>query len=219
MRFPKVALRVVAEAAVAVALLFALACHKERYASMAERAEPQRYFRASRGILEGRGYGGGLGGGDRLDQQVSANLLATDGDAPPLAAPASRKIVRNGSLQLVVGDVGQASGKIRDIVNGLGGYVEKSSQTNVGGRSATLTARVPAASLDQAMSQIEKVAVSVDQESVEARDITREYIDLDARFAECAGGGGAVPRDSQASRDDQGHARRCGETEQCPRAN
>ena len=32
------------------------------------------------------------------------------------------------------------------------------------------------------MSQIKSVAVSVDREDVEAHDVTREYIDLDARL-------------------------------------
>jgi len=178
MRSPKVALRVVAAAAVAVALLFVLACQYKRAADISRAtglAEPDALY-------AGRGLPSRLSG-DRLDKQMDvAFFAAAEALAPPQAAPLRRKMVRNGSLDLVVGDVGQASGKIRDIVNGLGGYVEKSSQSNVGGHSATLTVRVPAASLDQAMSQIEKVAVHVDQESVEARDVTREYVDLDARL-------------------------------------
>lgn len=133
-------------------------------------------------LYAGRGLPSRLSA-DRLDKQMDVAFLgAAEALAPPQAAPLSRKMVRNGSLEMIVADVAQASGKIRGIVDGLGGYVEKSSQTNVGGRSATLTVRVPAASLDQAMSQIEKVALHVDQESVEARDVTREYIDLDARL-------------------------------------
>ena len=185
MRSPKVVLQVAATAAVAVAVLSALACQYKRAADISratDLAGPMAYLGSSRGIR------GGGGGGGRLNKVAFSNEVAFSGMAsqmtglPELAAPANRKIERNGSLDLVVGDVGQASGKIRDIVNGLGGYVEKSSQMNVGSRSATLTVRVPAASLDQAMSQIEKVALQVDQESVEARDVTREYIDLDARL-------------------------------------
>jgi hypothetical protein len=48
-----------------------------------------------------------------------------------------RKIIRNGSLELTVADVNQATTKIRAIVEGLGGFIEKSSQTNVGGHTAT----------------------------------------------------------------------------------
>jgi hypothetical protein len=98
------------------------------------------------------------------------------------AAPANRKIVRNGSLELLVSDVGQVAGKVRVIAEGLKGFVEKSTQTNIGGNSAAITLRVPAANLDQAIAEIEHLALSVDRENVEARDVTRDYIDLDARL-------------------------------------
>jgi hypothetical protein len=45
-----------------------------------------------------------------------------------------------------------------------------------------VTVRVPAVRLDQVISQIKNLATSVDRESVEVRDVTREYIDLDARL-------------------------------------
>jgi len=98
------------------------------------------------------------------------------------SATAPRKIIRNGSLEVTVADVDRASAQIRSIVEGLGGFVEKSSQTNVGGHTATVTARVPAESLDRAIAQVKSVASSVDREGIDARDVTREYVDLDARL-------------------------------------
>ena len=65
---------------------------------------------------------------------------ASSGDADSLTG---RKIVRNGSLEMLVNDVGQSITKIGSIVGGAGGYVEKSTQTNSGGHSANLTGRVP----------------------------------------------------------------------------
>ncbi len=94
----------------------------------------------------------------------------------------SRKIIRNGSLDLLVNDVGQSIDKIGSIVKGGGGFVEKSTQANSGGHSASLTVRIPAGRLDQVISQIKGLATTVDRESVEVRDVTREYIDLDARL-------------------------------------
>ncbi len=94
----------------------------------------------------------------------------------------TRKIVRNGALELLVSDVGQAAGKVRAIAEGMGGFVEKSTQTNVGGHTAVITVRVPADRLDKAISEIEHLASSVDRENVEARDVTRDYVDLDARL-------------------------------------
>jgi hypothetical protein len=107
------------------------------------------------------------------------NALASSGEPDALAA---RKIIRNGSLELLVNDVGQSIAKIGSIVIGVGGFVEKSTQTNSGGHSAAMTVRVPAARLDQVITQIKGLATTVDRETVEVRDVTREYIDLDARL-------------------------------------
>ncbi len=103
----------------------------------------------------------------------------TSGQSESLDA---RKIIRNGSLELLVNDVGQAIAKIGSVATGLGGFVEKSTQTNSGGHSASITVRVPSARLDQAITQIKGLATTVDRESTEDRDVTREYIDLDARL-------------------------------------
>jgi hypothetical protein len=94
----------------------------------------------------------------------------------------ARKIVRNGALDLLVNDVAQSVTKIGSIVTGAGGYVEKATQTNSGGHPANMTVRVPAASLDKVIADIKHLAANVDRESVEGRDVTREYIDLDARL-------------------------------------
>ena len=94
----------------------------------------------------------------------------------------ARKIIRNGSLDLLVNDIGQSIENIGSIVKSAGGYVEKSTQSNSGSHSASVTVRVPASRLDQTIAQVKALAISVDREGVQARDVTREYIDLDARL-------------------------------------
>jgi hypothetical protein len=125
-----------------------------------------------------QGGGGGSGGYDQAPASVST-ALASAGQSDSLDA---RKIIRNGSLDLLVNDVSQSIEKIGSITTGVGGFVEKSTQTNSGGHSASVTVRVPAARLDPVIAQIKALATTVDRESVEARDVTREYIDLDARL-------------------------------------
>jgi uncharacterized protein DUF4349 len=126
--------------------------------------------------------GGGGGGVYRAESQIrlpESVALASNGAPDALD---TRKFVRNGSLDLLVNDVGQSTTKIGSIVTGVGGFLEKSTQTNSGGHSASVTVRVPAARLDPVIVQIKALATTVDRESVEARDVTREYIDLDARL-------------------------------------
>lgn len=171
MAFSRVAPRTALAAAMAVLLLPSLACQYKHPASpsVGRIAESSRYFGGAR-------PGGGLG--DTQDTKAMLRLVAAQTET----TTANRKIVRNGSLYLVVAEVGQASGKIRAVVDSLGGFVEKSTETNVGGHTAVITVRVPAERLDDAMSQIKSMAVSVDREELEARDVTRDYIDLDARL-------------------------------------
>ena len=124
-----------------------------------------------------RNRGGGGGGGLSVDAALNAPASPGQSDAPAI-----HKVIRNGSLDLLVSDVGQSIDKIGSLVTNVGGFVEKSTQTNSGGHSATVTLRVPAARLDQVITQIKGLATAVDRESVEVRDVTREYIDLDARL-------------------------------------
>jgi Domain of unknown function (DUF4349) len=119
-------------------------------------------------------------GGDKLRSGLKLEGVASPKQAEIVTG--NRKIVRNGSLELLVGDVGQALGKIRAIVEGMGGFVEKSTQSNTGSHTAGMTVRVPANRLDQAISEIKNLAMNVEQENIEARDVTRDYIDLDARL-------------------------------------
>ncbi len=123
---------------------------------------------------------GGGGGGDFDKAPASVSVALADSGQSDI--PDTRKIIRNGSLDLLVNDVGQSIAKIGSIVTGTGGFVEKSTQTNSGSHSASVTVRVPAARLDQVITQIKGLATNVDRESVEVRDVTREYIDLDARL-------------------------------------
>jgi uncharacterized protein DUF4349 len=169
MRFRFVISRSVLAAGVTASLLLSLACEKRAALMVRGRdsSASSAYFRVA--------SPGGGGGGDRQ------HLVAEQTEAAP-AAPAGRKIVRNGSLELLVADVGQTASKIRAIVDDMGGFVEKSAQTNTGGHTAVITARVPAGSLDRLMAEVKKLALTIDRENVEARDVTRDYVDLDARL-------------------------------------
>jgi hypothetical protein len=129
-----------------------------------------------RSVLQKSGGGGYRYFGSAPASPVNV-ALASSGQSDNLVI---RKIIR--TLDLLVNDVGQSISKIGSIVIGVGGFVEKSTQTNSGGQSATMTVRVPPARLDQAMSELKGLATNVDRESTEVHDVTREYVDLDARL-------------------------------------
>jgi hypothetical protein len=77
----------------------------------------------------------------------------TSGGTPKGALAASladRKIVKTGDISIQVPNVPSAVGKVRALALELGGYVAD-SQSGTLDQSATLTLRVPAARLDDAL--------------------------------------------------------------------
>jgi hypothetical protein len=139
-------------------------------------------------FFENRARRGGGGDRDRLStDSVGAMMVANAGAAfadYQVTAPAAqdRKIIRNGSLDLLVNDVSATVDKVRTSVEAVGGYVEKAEQRHTGSTSASMIVRVPVAHLDEAMVKIKAMATRVDADTVEAKDVTREFIDLDARL-------------------------------------
>lgn len=127
-------------------------------------------------------YAGG-GGGGVSGLSVVAGLADSLGSLDqPVEAATDRKIIRNASLSLIVNDVSESTQKITSVASAAGGFIEKATQTNTAGHSASITVRVPAQKLDQVMAEVKRLAASVENESVEVRDVTREYIDVDAHL-------------------------------------
>jgi hypothetical protein len=105
---------------------------------------------------------------------------STLGGAPPNAA-SDRKIVRSGALGMMVQHPGEMAEKIRLLAEAQGGFLVSSDVS--GGENATsgsLTICVPAARFEQAWAEIHKLGLRVDNEKIEAQDVTRQYVDQDA---------------------------------------
>lgn len=119
-------------------------------------------------------------------QQVALSA-SLESPAPP-PAPTSealnfeRKMVRTSSLEMTVASPLEAAEKIRALTANLGGYIESSEVNAQDSPSATMTIRVPAAKLDAAKAQLRGLAVRIDSEKTEAQDVTKQYVDMDARL-------------------------------------
>ncbi|MEE9202900.1 MAG: DUF4349 domain-containing protein [Dehalococcoidia bacterium] len=108
---------------------------------------------------------------------------ATEGFAvrDAVSQPAEeRLIVRTASLSLVVDDLGDTLGQIEALAGQLEGYVVSSSRHE--DKSASISIRVPAEQFPQAMSEMRGMAVRVENESTQSRDVTEEYVDLESRL-------------------------------------
>lgn len=99
------------------------------------------------------------------------------------SATADRKIVRTGALELTVESPADAADQIRRMAETMGGYLETAQ---IGGTTevptADVTVRVPAARFEDAKAQIRKLAARVESEKTDAREVTRQYVDMEARL-------------------------------------
>jgi hypothetical protein len=109
--------------------------------------------------------------------------LAAEGFAvrDAVSQPAEeRLIVRTASLSLVVDDLSDTLGQIEALAGQLEGYVVSSFRHE--DKSASISIRVPAGQFSQVMSELRGMAVRVEQESSQARDVTEEFVDLESRL-------------------------------------
>jgi len=107
--------------------------------------------------------GGGGGGG------VLTSIAEADGP----------KIVRTAELHLLVADCGATLKKIEGLAAAENGMVQASTLED---NSASITLRVPAAELDDVRAKLRNFATRVTQDSVGASDVTRQYVDSEARL-------------------------------------
>lgn len=106
-------------------------------------------------------------------EEVASAAGSTDGPA------VERLIIRNASLSVVVPDTEEAVDEIQDLVEDLDGYVVSSRlEQYQEGWEASMTLRIPAESLDQALERVRELATEVRREQVTGEDVTEDYVDL-----------------------------------------
>jgi len=118
---------------------------------------------------------------------AGGNAVQDDSKAgvTPAAAADDRSVIVTGSLYITVKDPLEAADKAVGIVQGAGGRIdarnENAPQASDGG-SATLTLRIPGNKLDKVVDDLRALG-TVDQFTTQARDVTTEVTDLDAKIS------------------------------------
>lgn len=133
---------------------------------------------------------GGCSGGEPEFAGSEAAMRVAAAPAPPPQGVAelppaleARKLIRTVQLRLIVADTDDAEQRAERIAAELGGYVgDTSAWRDEGVMHRRLTLRVPAESLDAAVAALQALAVRVESESQSVRDVTAEYVDVDARL-------------------------------------
>ena len=110
-----------------------------------------------------------------------------EGDRETTSVPGGgtveRKIVRTGQITLEVEDIANALDDVATLASQLGGYVVSSHKyVHEGKTSGSIAIRIPVNRFDEAFDKLRDLGISVPYENTQARDVTEEYVDLEARL-------------------------------------
>lgn len=122
----------------------------------------------------------------------ASESLAPQAPGSGQAAATERMVIRTASMKVSVADPAQSMQAVQVLANTLGGYVVTSEVGNTSDSAgviyttSSITIRVPAEKLDEAMAQIRTMAADaktgVISESVSGQDVTSEYVDSESRL-------------------------------------
>lgn len=123
------------------------------------------------------GVMGGVPGGIQL-RSIRAAL-----DMPTSHELADHKLVRTSSIDLLVKRPAESAERICSLTESVGGSLVR-SQTNGAqdATSASLVIRVPAAHFAEVSAEIRKLGMRVQNEQMEAEDVTTRYVDQQAHL-------------------------------------
>lgn len=104
--------------------------------------------------------------------------------AGPIGGDIEQKIIRNGSIELVVDSIADTLTNIGEIAKRHGGLVQQSNagERANGTRYAAITIRVPFEAYDAAVVELKATAIKVTSETSNAQDVTEQYTDLQAQL-------------------------------------
>ncbi|MBM3145243.1 MAG: DUF4349 domain-containing protein [Chloroflexi bacterium] len=114
-----------------------------------------------------------------------AGFIAADSTS---ATSVERMVIKNASLSIVVTDPAITMDEIISMAESMGGFVVSSNlwQTILGSGAivdqASITIRVPAERLDEALTQIKAGVSEVRSENISGEDVTSQYTDLQSRL-------------------------------------
>ncbi|MCX6739987.1 MAG: DUF4349 domain-containing protein [Candidatus Parcubacteria bacterium] len=113
-------------------------------------------------------------------QKMAREETATPPSAGTTSAPIDQKIIKTGSLNIMVAEVEQTVSKITNETSAMSGFVQNSniSETTTGQKYANLVVRVPAANFDKMITKIKSFAQLVEREDINGQEVTQQYVDL-----------------------------------------
>lgn len=94
-----------------------------------------------------------------------------------------RLVIRTASIRLLVEKVDEAEAQVRQLAESRGGFVISLQTTGEDDRrTATITFKVPANRFDDAISELNDLAIKVEAREVKGEDVTDQFVDLESRL-------------------------------------
>lgn len=127
-------------------------------------------------------------GGMAYDKSMAPSIAPAppvyDGGLGDVTKVTERKVVKNGSLSLLVDKATETAEKVKAVAVKFQGFTETVNiyDHDSGAKSGNITLRIPATSFDAAMVEVKALAIKVEQEQVNTSDVTEQYIDMEARL-------------------------------------
>jgi len=138
-------------------------------------------YRHAEGVVAGV-PGGSAGYQDAALGVASVDSLPASRVSVPVQSQ-DRKTIRNGSMDLLVKNPRDAAEKIRQLTERTGGFLVSSEiYGDQNASSASLQIRVPTNRFEEVRSEIRNLGMRVENEKLQAEDVTKQYVDQAARL-------------------------------------
>ncbi|WP_460909019.1 DUF4349 domain-containing protein [Spirosoma areae] len=117
------------------------------------------------------------------EQMAPESLPAPKPGQPSVSASVSRKIIRNAQVRIRVSDFAKSGQAIGQAVRQAGGQIASSNETKSDNSiENALTIRVPATRFDALLASLLNEAIYQDIKTITSEDVTRRYVDVEARI-------------------------------------
>ena len=114
---------------------------------------------------------------------MEENLQGGSPQSPGTIQVEQQKIIRNGSMNISVKNAPAARQQLNHLLEENKAYVGNEQLNNTDYETTySIQIRVPAEHLDSLVADLEKLTGTVTFKSIEAKDVTEEYIDLESRL-------------------------------------
>lgn len=146
------------------------------------------YFKSSTPNVMREGYGArfGMMPAEKPSYDLARKVSAIEESTPSATVEPIKigtKIIKTASLSFQVKDYQKNYAAIETTVKENSGYVASENQQNGTDRiENTIVIRVPAANLERLIESLQGQASYLDYKSIDARDVTEEFVDTEARL-------------------------------------